>query len=103
MQWAENSGCGYIFDFQGNSVLEGLCAQAATTLRFRHLLGEEDKLRACVSFPYKPKTWKRARRIIARLEASMQPTEDGHLTQEVDIRYAVTSLDGVSAGAKIPQ
>jgi hypothetical protein len=53
-----------------------------------------DKLRACVSFPYKAKTWKRPRRIIARLEASMQPTPDGHLRQEIDIRYAVTSLDG---------
>jgi hypothetical protein len=94
MAWAESSGCGYIFGFQGNSALEGLCAQAATTLRFRHLLGEQDKLRACVSFPYKPKTWKRPRRIIARLEASLQPTRDGHLTQEIDIRYAVTSLDG---------
>ena len=94
MEWAENSGCGYIFGFQGNSALEALCAQAATTLRFRHLLGEEDKLRACVSFSYKPKTWKRPRRIIARLEASLQPTRDGHLAQEIDIRYAVTSLDG---------
>lgn len=94
MEWAENSGCGYIFGFQGNSALEALCVQAATTLRFRHLLGEEDKLRACVSFPYKPKTWKRPRRIIARLEASLQPTRDGHLRQEIDIRYAVTSLDG---------
>ena len=94
MEWAENSGCGYIFGFQGNSRARGSCAQAVTTLRFRHLLGEEDKLRACVSFPYKPKTWKRPRRIIARLEASLQPTRDGHLRQEIDIRYAVTSLDG---------
>jgi len=94
MEWAENNGCGYIFGFQGNSALEALCAQAATTLRFRHLLGEEDKLRACVSFPYKPKTWKRPRRIIARLEASLQPTKSGELTQVIDIRYAVTSLDG---------
>jgi len=94
MDWAESSGCGYIFGLQGNSALEGLCAQAATTLRFRHLLSEQDKLRACVSFSYKPKTWKRPRRIVARLEASMQPTDSGELTQEIDIRYVVTSLDG---------
>jgi hypothetical protein len=94
MEWAESSGCGYIFGFQGNSALDGLCAEAAATLRFRHLLSEAEKLRCCVSFPYKPKTWKRPRRIIARLEASMQPTRDGHLMQQIDIRYAVTSLDG---------
>lgn len=94
MQWAESNGCGHVFGLQGNSVLEGLCAQAATTLRFRHLLSEDDKVRAFVSFPYQPKTWKHPRRIIARLEASLQPTTDGALTQEIDIRYVVTSLDG---------
>jgi len=94
MEWAENNGCGYIFGFQGNSALEERCADAATTLRFRHLLSEEDKVRAFVSFPYKPKTWKRPRRIIARLEASLQPTKSGELTQVIDIRYAVTSLEG---------
>lgn len=51
-------------------------------------------MRACVSFLYKPKTWKRPRRIVARLEASLQPTKSGELTQEIDIRYAVTSLEG---------
>jgi hypothetical protein len=42
MEWAESNGAGYIFGFAGNSVLDGLVAETAQTLRFRHALSTED-------------------------------------------------------------
>jgi hypothetical protein len=94
MDWAEDNGCGYIFGFQGNVALDRLSAEAAEVLSFRHAASRDGKVRGFVSFPYRPKPWRRARRIIARLEASLQPDHDGGFRQEIDIRYAVTSLAG---------
>ena len=93
MEWAENNGVGYIFGLAGNSVLDGLVAETADHLRFHHALGSEDKLRTYESFEYRAKSWSKPRRVIARLEVSMQP-DDGGMRQEVDIRYVVTSMQG---------
>jgi hypothetical protein len=93
MQWAENNGAGYIFGFAGNSVLDGLVAETADHLRFWHALGTEDKMRCYESFEYQAKSWSKPRRIVARLEVSLQP-DDGGMRQEVDIRYVVTSMEG---------
>lgn len=93
MQWAENNSVGYIFGLAGNSALHARVAQTAVHLRCRHALGTEDKLRCYESFAYKAKSWSKPRRVIARLEASLQP-DDGGMRQEVDIRYVVTSLEG---------
>src|SRR3974390_1870914 len=49
--------------------------------------------RAYVSFPYQAGSWRRPRKVVARLECSLQPGENG-MRQEVDIRYVVTSLKG---------
>jgi len=50
-----------------------------------------------VSFEYTAGSWKRPRKVVARLEASLQPDPgaDG-MRQEVDIRYIVTSLGGTA-------
>jgi hypothetical protein len=95
MQWAENNDAGYIFGLAGNTVLDALVAETADHLRFRHLLGSQDKLRTWESFEYRANSWSRPRRVIARLEVSLQldPKENG-LCQEVDIRYVVTSMQG---------
>jgi hypothetical protein len=93
MEWAENNDAGYIFGLAGNSVLNALVAEAADNLRFHHAAGNDDKLRAHESFEYKAKSWSRARRVVARIEASLQPSEGG-MRQEIDIRYVVTSLEG---------
>jgi hypothetical protein len=97
MEWAENNGAGYIFGLAGNAVLDACVAEAADNLRFHHALGSEPKLRTWVSFEYKAGSWKRPRKVVARLEASLQPDpdEDG-MRQEVDIRYIVTSLGGTA-------
>src|SRR5262249_35329804 len=96
MQWLENNGGDYIFAFPRNSVLHGLVAKTGDYLRIAHAFGSEDKLRCFTSVEYQAGSWSRPRRVIARLEASLQPdpNEPGYMRQEVDIRYVVTSLAG---------
>jgi Transposase DDE domain group 1 len=98
MEWAENHGEDYIFGLAGNTVLDALAASAAADLRFRHAASRHAKLRSFVSFTYQAGSWSRPRKVVARLECSLQPDPDGTpaggLRQEVDIRYVVTSLTG---------
>jgi Transposase DDE domain group 1 len=100
MEWAENNDCDYIFGLQGNTVLDALVAKAADNLRFHHAISSQAKLRTYMSFTYQASTWKRSRKVVARLECSLQPVEDGitstGMRQEVDIRYVVTSLKGAA-------
>jgi hypothetical protein len=95
MEWAESNDADYIFGLAGNPVLDALTAEAATYLRFHHAMGRKPKLRSFVSFMYQAGSWKRPRKVVARLECSLQPDagETG-MRQEVDIRYVVTSLKG---------
>ena len=95
IEWAENNGVDYIFGLAGNSVLEAFVTETADHLRLRHLLVKQDKLRWHVSFEYQANSWSRPRRVVARLEVSLQPDpEQEGLRQEVDVRYVVTSLAG---------
>jgi Transposase DDE domain group 1 len=55
--------------------------------------------RTYTSFMYQANSWVRPRKVVARLECSLQPDTGGEITstgmrQEVDIRYVVTSLKG---------
>jgi hypothetical protein len=58
-------------------------------------MSRKAKLRMFASFMYQVISWKRPRKVVARLECSLQPVagETG-MRQEVDIRYVVTSLEG---------
>ena len=58
-------------------------------------MSSKTKLRTFASFMYQAGSWKRPRKVVARLECSLQPVagETG-MRQEVDIRYVVTSLKG---------
>jgi len=58
-------------------------------------MSSKAKLRTFASFTYQAGSWKRPRKVVARLECSLQPVagETG-MRQEVDIRYVVTSLKG---------
>ena len=95
MEWAEDNGADYIFGLAGNAVLDALVAQTADNLRFHHAMSSKAKLRSFASFMYQAGSWKRPRKVVARLECSLQPVagETG-MRQEVDIRYVVTSLQG---------
>jgi hypothetical protein len=91
MEWAENNDGDYIFGLAGNAALDALVAEVATNLRFHHAVSSKPKLRTFASFLYQAGSWRRPRKVVARLECSLQPGEDG-MRQEVDIRYVVTSL-----------
>ena len=95
MEWAEDNDVGYIFGLPGNNVLSMLVAGTANDLRFRHALSAKDKLRCYESFEYQAGSWSHPRRVVARIEASLQPDpKEGGMRQEVDIRYVMTSLTG---------
>ena len=98
MEWAENNGADYIFGLQGNTVLDAIVAKTADNLRFHHAKSRQEKVRTYTSFTYQASSWKRPRKVVARLECSLQPGEGGTtstgMRQEVDIRYVVTSLKG---------
>jgi hypothetical protein len=53
-------------------------------------------MRSYASFQYQAGSWAHSRRVIARLEVSLQPDPEaeGCMRQEVDARYVVTSLAG---------
>jgi hypothetical protein len=100
MEWAENNGADYIFGLAGNATLDAVVAEAADNLRFHHAKSSATKLRTYASFTYQAGSWTRPRKVVARLECSLQPdlgesTATG-MRQEVDIRYVVTSLKGTA-------
>jgi hypothetical protein len=100
MEWAEDDGADYIFGLAGNVTLDALVADTADNLRFHHAQSSQTKLRTFVSFTYQAGSWKQPRKVVARLECSLQPdtgdaTSSG-MRQEVDIRYVVTSLKGTA-------
>ena len=70
-------------------------ADVAVNLRFHHAMSSKPKLRTFASFMYQAGSWKRPRKVVARLECSLQPVAGSTgMRQEVDIRYVVTSLEG---------
>jgi Transposase DDE domain group 1 len=95
MDWAEDNATDYIFGLAGNAALDAVVAEIADNLRFHHAMSRKAKLRTFASFMYQATSWKRPRKVVARLECSLQPVagETG-MRQEVDIRYVVTSLEG---------
>jgi hypothetical protein len=98
MEWVEDNGEHYIFGLAGNAVLDARLAEIADNLRFHHAKSSQAKLRTYASFTYQAGSWTRPRKVVARLECSLQPdagegTASG-MRQEVDIRYVVTSLKG---------
>jgi Transposase DDE domain group 1 len=99
MEWVEDNGADYIFGLAGNSALDAQVAETADNLRFHHANSSQAKLRTYASFMYQAGSWTRPRKVVARLECSLQPDTAADATstgmrQEVDIRYVVTSLKG---------
>jgi hypothetical protein len=98
MEWAEDDGDDYIFGLPGNAALDAQVAETADNLRFHHAKSSQTKLRTYASFTYQAGSWDQPRKVVARLECSLQPdageTTSTGMRQEVDIRYVVTSLKG---------
>jgi hypothetical protein len=98
LDWCDDAGVGYVFGLAGNAALDREVAEISDHLRFWHAWSTEPKLRCYASFEHRVGSWSKPRRVIARLEASLQPDPtpacpDG-MRQEIDVRYLVTSLDG---------
>lgn len=87
MEWCEQQGVDYIFGFGGNAALKAMTQEAADALCVRRATGSVAKLRSFATLNYGAKSWKKERRIAARIEA----TQKG-----LDIRYVVTSLKGTA-------
>lgn len=85
MAWCEDNGVDYIFGLAGNKVLNALAAEVADDLKVRRAENGAEKMRAFAAVTYAAKSWKRERRVVARLEAT---------TRGFDARYVVTSLTG---------
>ncbi|MBA0083955.1 MAG: IS1380 family transposase, partial [Acidobacteria bacterium Pan2503] len=78
MDWAdENDDIDYIFGLAGNAALDALVAGIADNLRFHHAKSSQTKLRTYASFTYQAGSWTRPRKVVARLECSLQPDTGG--------------------------
>jgi Transposase DDE domain group 1 len=73
LEWAEDNDADYIFGLAGNAALDALVAETADYLRFHHAMSSKAKLRSFASFTYQAGSWKRPRKVVARLECSLQP------------------------------
>ena len=99
LDWIEEIGdSDYIFALPGNPALGRQVAAVADNLRFHHAKSSQEKMRTHTSVNYQASSWPHPRKVVARLECSLQPDLGGVTTngmrQEVDIRYVVTSLKG---------
>jgi hypothetical protein len=85
MDWAEDNGTDYIFGLAGMSCSTPWRRRSPDNLRFHHAMSRKAKLRTFASFVYQATSWKRPRKVVARLECSLQPVagETG-MRQEVD-------------------
>ncbi|MGH8309863.1 MAG: IS1380 family transposase [Steroidobacteraceae bacterium] len=85
MDWCEDNGIAYVFGLAGNETLRTLIAPFADDAAVRRALaGAHGKLRRYASLSYGAKSWRRQRRVVARIEASDKGS---------DVRFVVTNLD----------
>ena len=85
MAWCEANGVDYIFGFSGNRALHALAYDVADDLKVRRAEAGADRMRSFAAFAYAARSWRRERRVVARLEAT---------ARGFDARYIVTSLTG---------
>lgn len=84
LDWCEDNGVSYVFGLSGNEALRRLTRPLAEDAAVRRVLaGASGKVRRHASFPYAAQSWRRHRRVVARIEAS----EHGS-----DTRFVVTNL-----------
>jgi hypothetical protein len=88
MAWCESNGVAYIFGLAGNPVVDRLVEPVADNVRVCRAQTQAPVVRGYCETHYGARSWRCERRVAARIEAT---------TQELDIRYVVTSLTGGSA------
>ena len=89
MAWCEEHGIDYVFGLPGNDVLRAAVETAADDVRTGRAEQQLPVLRGYTETRYAARSWKRERRVVARIEAT---------TLGLDIRFVVTSLARGSAG-----
>jgi hypothetical protein len=85
LETLEARDCSYIFGLAGNTKLKGLAAPWCEDAALRRLASAKDKLRRFHQSAYRAGSWKKERRVIARVEAS---------AKGADVRFVVTNLPG---------
>lgn len=85
MDWLERKRIGYVFGLASNKVLLARVADHAEDAAMARIEGEAEKVRRFAAFDYAARSWKRQRRVVARVETSAQGT---------DSRFIVTNLAG---------
>jgi hypothetical protein len=88
MAWCEANGVDYIFGLPGNAVLDRLVEPVADAVRVRRAQAQTPVVRRHTETRYGAKSWRRTRRVAARIEATLRG---------LDIRYVVTNLTHGSA------
>jgi hypothetical protein len=83
MAWCEDNGIDYILGLPGNKALDRLVEPVADAVRVRRAQTQATAFRSCTETRYGAKSWRRARRVAARIEAT---------PRGLDIRYVVTNI-----------
>ena len=83
MAWCKDNAVDYILGLPGNAVLSRLVEPVADAVRVRRALSQAPVFRRCTETRYGAKSWRRERRVVARIEV----TQKG-----LDIRYVVTNI-----------
>jgi hypothetical protein len=85
MELMEDQGCGYIFGLPGNARLSEIGHPWSEDAAVRRAQSGRNKLRRFFQTGYRAGSWSRARKVIARVEATSKGS---------DIRFVVTNLPG---------
>ena len=85
MELLEARGCGYVLGLATNSRLKTAAGPWCEEAALRRLASGRDKIRRFFQTPYQAGSWTKARRVIARVEAS---------DRGCDARFIVTNLEG---------
>ena len=88
MDWCEANGVAYIFGLTGTRALAAKLEEVADAIRVERAIEDEDAVRGFAETTHAARSWKRERRVAARIEA----TRLG-----LDIRYVVTNIAGGTA------
>ena len=88
MEWCENNDLTYILGLAPNKVLADQLFPERDECCVRRAIEQLDKVRTFAATRYAAKSWTRARRVVARIEATRKGA---------DTRYVVTNLKGGSA------
>jgi hypothetical protein len=87
MDWCEQNRVGYIFGLASNKLLAKQVFPTLDACCVRRAIAQANKVRGFAVTRYAAKSWSRARRVVARIEAT---------TRGADVRYIVTNLQGGS-------